>query len=822
MQRSEAPTFFGNLKSGFAGLVDFADPQQGIHGWILRIDRPREPVNWNLMACNKIILSGTASIFREDVSSAIGQEALCTLQISYKDFDEAALSAVHSADPSARLSVVIAESGEQIAWSVERPTVSWLVLNLLANQAPTGKPIVTTQVAGGDEFLLTGSNETAHLASKIEPARLLDGMISHRPPDASELSLVDPPSSGSGVEGVPATLHENTSKDLADQNMCEEIAVPEQAERHCSVKLAADGKPVAGIAFDSAFIYHGAVCVEGWFFGVDAIELHYAGEIAGLSEIALFDRPDVASGFALDERSAKGFVAIWKESEAPSAILGRAADHAADDVLLFSSQAADKDIIAFLTQKPNLLGFVLRKNLWSREWTKLIASMVTSSPGYFKKARAFIEQAKAVPNVGGLIVGWSVSEPTYQILAVSDDGSVCSLADAVRWTRNDITEAFGAEFGAFTADAGFLLALHGNITVDGTIKLVVIDGNAAFSLANSTWCAAPSDPVSFAQWSFTLPTEAQDFHLRLTRHDGPIIAQLIRRKNAAVEAMRVERLDFGPRPQTALCSLSIPLYGRFDFMLHQMLEMADDLFIRSEVELIYVVDDPRIRESVLNESHALYQRFGLPFSVVFGGVNRGFSAATNLGVHHSCGRYVVLLNSDVIPVASGWLEKMLSVLTTFPNVGAVGARLLYPNGTIQHDGLDFEWEPTFNAHINVHPGMGMPPPASAPAILTRKAVTGACVMLDRSVYEAIGKLDEEFLIGDFEDSDLCLKVRQAGYQVALVQDVSLVHLERQSFRDIGANIFRERVVRYNAWRHEGRWSEEIKDLKSFGSQGLLS
>ena len=83
----------------------------------------------------------------------------------------------------------------------------------------------------------------------------------------------------------------------------------------------------------------------------------------------------------------------------------------------------------------------------------------------------------------------------------------------------------------------------------------------------------------------------------------------------------------------------------------------------------------------------------------------------------------------------------------------------------------------------------------------------------REVYDSVGGLDEKFLIGDFEDSDLCLKVREKGLEIAcLPLPVTLIHLERQSFGGVGTPKFRDYVVRYNAWRHQKRWGATIAKL----------
>jgi len=79
------------------------------------------------------------------------------------------------------------------------------------------------------------------------------------------------------------------------------------------------------------------------------------------------------------------------------------------------------------------------------------------------------------------------------------------------------------------------------------------------------------------------------------------------------------------------------------------------------------------------------------------------------------------------------------------------------------------------------------------------------------------------LIGDFEDSDLCLKVREKGLEIACLQlPATLIHLERQSFGGVGTPGFRDYVVRYNAWRHHNRWRETIAKLVTNDKQRTSS
>jgi GT2 family glycosyltransferase len=334
-------------------------------------------------------------------------------------------------------------------------------------------------------------------------------------------------------------------------------------------------------------------------------------------------------------------------------------------------------------------------------------------------------------------------------------------------------------------------------------------------MSDALWSAAPLDPVGFARWSFEMPTPRESFAERLAHHDGPIIDALIERRTAKRRTSAPVMREYGRLPSRPKCSVVVPLYGRHDFLLNQLLAFSDDPDFASGVELNYVIDDHRLVSPLAADTPMFEASFGVPFRTIWSGDNRGFSGATNLGVVHSRAPFVLLMNSDVIPVAPGWLERMRSVLAAHPRIGMLGARLHYPNGAVQHDGMEFHWDPTLRSHVNRHPGAGRLPATPSGAFVPRQAVTGACVMMKRELYDAVGGLDERFLIGDFEDSDLCLKVRDKGLEIACLPfPVTLIHLERQSLSGVGAPGFRDDVVRYNAWRHDARWGATIAKMSA--------
>jgi len=259
-------------------------------------------------------------------------------------------------------------------------------------------------------------------------------------------------------------------------------------------------------------------------------------------------------------------------------------------------------------------------------------------------------------------------------------------------------------------------------------------------------------------------------------------------------------------------SVIVPLYGRSDFVEHQLLEFCRDAWFAQNAELIYVLDDPKLADSFPALAEYLYRLYRLPFKWVWGDVNRGYSGANNLGASQAAGTKLLFLNSDAFPQQPGWLQALLSVLDDHPEIGAVGPRLVFADGSIQHAGMEFMRRDELGIWINHHPFMGLDPKLDRAQELTMvPAVTGACLAIRRSDFDRIQGWDTGYLIGDFEDSDLCLKLRAEGLKIGYLPTVQLTHLERQSFKLLGQDDFRTRVTIYNAVRHQNRWQHLLEE-----------
>ena len=190
--------------------------------------------------------------------------------------------------------------------------------------------------------------------------------------------------------------------------------------------------------------------------------------------------------------------------------------------------------------------------------------------------------------------------------------------------------------------------------------------------------------------------------------------------------------------------------------------------------------------------------------------NRGFSysAVNNEGAKYCTGEYILLLNNDIEVITDHWLEEML-MFAQRKDVGAVGAKLYYPDNTIQHAGLGIGLL-TLAGHYfrNVRRDnvgyMGRLIYAQ-----NMSAVTGACMMIRRDVWDKVNGLDEELAVA-FNDVDLCMKIRKAGYLIVWTPFAELYHYESKS-RGLDETLRGKARFISETRRFQRRWEEVLDE-----------
>jgi len=271
-------------------------------------------------------------------------------------------------------------------------------------------------------------------------------------------------------------------------------------------------------------------------------------------------------------------------------------------------------------------------------------------------------------------------------------------------------------------------------------------------------------------------------------------------------------MSFGHSANQPRVSVVVPIYGRCDYVLHQLAHFSRDPFFKQNAELVYVLDDPGLEDEFVSICAGAYQVYGLPFKALLSQYNLGYAGANNAGVEACASDRVLLLNSDVLPRRKGWLQRLLYGFEQLENIGILGARLLYEDDTLQHIGMS--WEKSIHypsLWLNTHPNKGLHAEhVSLPEWLCVPAVTGACMLLEKSFYKELGGLDWRYFLGDCEDSDLSLKCAKAGREVYVDTRSELYHLERQSQTMLPqASSWRYFLSLLNLQRQSYLWGDHI-------------
>ncbi len=233
-------------------------------------------------------------------------------------------------------------------------------------------------------------------------------------------------------------------------------------------------------------------------------------------------------------------------------------------------------------------------------------------------------------------------------------------------------------------------------------------------------------------------------------------------------------------------------------MLRTTIESIIELTHYKNYEIILLNNNSTTKEffDLVKEYTDNYASF---FKCVDASFPFNFSKLINLGVAASSGEYILMLNNDVEVLQADWLERMMGY-SQLPHIGAVGVKLLFPDETIQHAGVVLGiGDGASHSFINF-------PKESdiyynyLRAVNNCSAVTAACLMVRRDVYDEVGGMDEALPV-EFNDVDFCLKLRKAGYYNVYIPSVELYHYES--------------ATRGHPFRSHTAWKQHEHDMNYF-------
>lgn len=569
-------------------------------------------------------------------------------------------------------------------------------------------------------------------------------------------------------------------------------------------------QPRVVVKVDQALQLGTSVLVGGWSTGRGEMRLA-AGGTALATRRFTTSRPDVARYLGREDAQDLGFVLLADHPGASELVLqciGPRGETAAAYPLAIQRNTISADA---RTQLEPAIAHLRQSGTLDAKALRIIDDARAQPVQGPRFAVGVLDDVRASDgSAHALVSGWLVKRPGTQAWLEDSRGNRCELEGAFWTRREDVAAAVPGDLSMHADHAGFLVRFEGVVPGD-RVRLMARDDGAEAALAEQACAHWSADPVEASRWLFAYPTPLSGMARRIAEIDLPTLEPMLQSHQHSWDGLPLRSEQLGSPPPAPLVSIVIPLHGRLDFVEHQLLEFARDAWLLENAEVLYVVDDPALVTRMAEAAWDLHRLYGVAFRWIWGGTNRGFAGANNLGAQSAKGTDLVFLNSDAFPRRPGWLQSLTGALAAHPELGAVGPRLLYADGSIQHAGMAFRWRADLSIWTNHHPCMGLSPTLDPHGSLAHvPAVTGACLAMRKADFDRVGGWDTGYLIGDFEDSDLCLKLTAAGMRIGYLPQVELTHLERQSFKLLGEGDFRTRVVVYNAVRHQQRWQRDIE------------
>lgn len=244
-------------------------------------------------------------------------------------------------------------------------------------------------------------------------------------------------------------------------------------------------------------------------------------------------------------------------------------------------------------------------------------------------------------------------------------------------------------------------------------------------------------------------------------------------------------------------SIVIPVFNKFD-LTYGCIKSIVARGAQVPFEII-VVDDASRDETMLAGL-----AFGRGIRLIRNRANAGFISSCNRGFEAARGEYVVFVNNDT-EVKPRWLDELYETLQREPDVGVVGSKLVFPDGTLQECG-GIVWR------LGDGWNWGRGQPADDPRFCYMRDtdyVSGAALMIKASLFAELGKFDELYAPGYYEDTDLCFRARQRGYRVVVQPTSEVIHLEGASAGTSTAGTGMKRFQAINHRKFFERWKETL-------------
>ena len=305
-------------------------------------------------------------------------------------------------------------------------------------------------------------------------------------------------------------------------------------------------------------------------------------------------------------------------------------------------------------------------------------------------------------------------------------------------------------------------------------------------------------------WAFEAGKKALEAHLNRIGRNGTV------KNGKALGTYEVEYTVKG-RP---MVSILIPNKDAIELLK----PCVDSILTKTTYENyeIIIIENNSIKDETFSYYHEIEKNEKVKI-VSYEEKGFNYSKIINFGVKQANGEYIVQLNNDTELITNNWLECMLGYCQ-MPEIGAVGVKLYYPDKTVQHGGVLLGLG-GIAGHL--HKGIGKDEYgyfSKAVSIQNVSAVTAACIMTKKEIYEEIGYMNEELAVA-FNDVDLCLRIRKAGYTIIYHSFVEFIHYESKTR---GEELTQEKMKRFQGEieTFEKYWKKELEQGDPYYNKNL--
>ena len=263
-----------------------------------------------------------------------------------------------------------------------------------------------------------------------------------------------------------------------------------------------------------------------------------------------------------------------------------------------------------------------------------------------------------------------------------------------------------------------------------------------------------------------------------------------------------------------LISVLLPLYNEPISLAKQAIDsILNQTF--SHLEVILLLDNPQNTE-LINLIQDYEEKDNRVITHI-NSSNKGLPETLNAGIHKAKGKYIVLLNNDIKVITPDWLEEMLGICQR-NEVGIVGAKLLYYDKTIQHAGVVIGMG-GIAGHVNRTISEKEPGYFGRTKIINDfSAVTAACLMTKKELYEKVEGLDEKFAVA-FNDVDFCMKIRKLNKLVVYTPYAKLYHYESKT-RGYEDTPEKKKRFENEIQLFKEKWGKELKEGDPYFNKNL--